>query len=311
MQSLSVISPKGFVIILVVMDTVSVKGINYEKASLLAKEFKYTSDYLGQLCRARKVDCQLIGRTWYINRDSLVSHRTSRYSKNNTLPDEKTFEYNVKINKSRVEIEPFLKNNVIKMVDSKSKNFISQVNWKPARYELDKDDLLPSMLDKNKIIKLDIIEDKKEKIQDINIKNETRFERSPSIALNGDIKITSFDHDGEVMEATDKKNIGFTAKESVNLPAKANYLTKTTEKTRLSGTEDSQISLIPKKVKQRAKQKEESKTKKRSPFILIMLLITLVLFSLFIEFKIEASSKSYDTSFQFSPVTFDEFFLKK
>ena len=130
------------------MDTVSVKGINYEKASLLAKEFKYTSDYLGQLCRARKVDCQLIGRTWYINRDSLVSHRTSRYSKNNTLPDEKTFEYNVKINKSRVEIEPFLKNNVIKMVDSKSKNFISQVNWKPARYELDKDDLLPSMLDK-------------------------------------------------------------------------------------------------------------------------------------------------------------------
>lgn len=293
------------------MDTVSVKGINYEKASLLAKEFKYTSDYLGQLCRARKVDCQLIGRTWYINRDSLVSHRTSRYSKNNTLPDEKAFEYNVKINKSRVEIEPFLKNNVIKMVDSKSKNFISQVNWKPAKYELDKDDLLPSMLNKGEKIRLDIIEDKKEKIQDINIKNETRFERSPSITLNGDIKITSLDHDDGVVEAIDKKNIGFTAKESVNLPAKANYLTRTTENIRISETEVSQVSLIPKKVKQKTKQKEEIKTKKRFPFIVIVLLTIFILLSLFIEFKIEASTRSYDTSFQFSPVTFDEFFLKK
>ena len=91
------------------MDTVNVKGVNYEKASLLAKEFKYTSDYLGQLCRARKVDCQLIGRTWYINRDSLVNHKSSRYTKSVTPSDEKTFEYNVKINKSRVEVEPILK----------------------------------------------------------------------------------------------------------------------------------------------------------------------------------------------------------
>lgn len=64
------------------MDTVDVNGVSYEKASLLAKEFKYTSDYIGQLCRAKKVEAQLIGRTWYVNRSSLENHRATKYGKN-------------------------------------------------------------------------------------------------------------------------------------------------------------------------------------------------------------------------------------
>ena len=255
------------------MDTVNVKGINYEKASLLAKEFKYTSDYLGQLCRARKVDCQLIGRTWYINRDSLVSHRNSRYSKNNTLSDEKTFEYNVKINKSRVEIEPFLKNKVIKMTASRTGHFNDETNWKPAKYELDKGDLLPTMLDKSRKMKADIIETKPEKHLDNSVKSEIEFRNSPSVVLNGDIKISSQEYEHETEKTLlDKKNIDILDERGSKSTEKVHYITKSEENIQSPETEVSEISLIPKKVKQIKKQKERSKSRKWLSFTFILLL---------------------------------------
>lgn len=61
------------------MQTVSVNGDVYTKASVLAKRFGYTADYIGQLCRANKVDAQLIGRSWYVNEFSLQNHKDSRY----------------------------------------------------------------------------------------------------------------------------------------------------------------------------------------------------------------------------------------
>ena len=61
------------------MKTITVDGEEYTKASILAELFGYTSDYIGQLCRANKVDAKLVGRSWYVNEYSLGKHKDTRY----------------------------------------------------------------------------------------------------------------------------------------------------------------------------------------------------------------------------------------
>jgi hypothetical protein len=53
---------------------------DYVKASEAAKRFKYTQDYVGQLCRAKKVDARLVGRVWYVNLDSITEYRKTKHT---------------------------------------------------------------------------------------------------------------------------------------------------------------------------------------------------------------------------------------
>lgn len=62
------------------MKTVVLEGKTYTKASEVAKQFRYTSDYIGQLCRGKKVDARLIGRTWFVYVPSVEAHRDQRYA---------------------------------------------------------------------------------------------------------------------------------------------------------------------------------------------------------------------------------------
>ena len=61
------------------MKSLILDGKEYIKASKAAKDHGYTSDYIGQLCRAEKIEAELVGRTWYVNLDSLLKHRKTRY----------------------------------------------------------------------------------------------------------------------------------------------------------------------------------------------------------------------------------------
>lgn len=61
------------------MEEISFKGENYVKASVLADKYGYTSDYVGQLCRSEQVKATLVGRSWYVNEESLLEHRKGRY----------------------------------------------------------------------------------------------------------------------------------------------------------------------------------------------------------------------------------------
>ena len=54
------------------------KGKEYISASRAAEKLGYASDYIGQLCRARKVPGRLIGRTWYVDLPSLAAHKATR-----------------------------------------------------------------------------------------------------------------------------------------------------------------------------------------------------------------------------------------
>src|SRR3989344_553931 len=53
-------------------------GKEYISAIRASKKIGYASDYIGQLCRAKKIPGQLIGRTWYVDYVSLVEHKKNR-----------------------------------------------------------------------------------------------------------------------------------------------------------------------------------------------------------------------------------------
>ena len=62
------------------METISHDGTVFTKATVLAKKYRYTTDYIGQLCRAGKVESKLIGRAWFVSEEALLKHKTDRYS---------------------------------------------------------------------------------------------------------------------------------------------------------------------------------------------------------------------------------------
>lgn len=62
------------------MKTISFGNKEYVKASAVAKKFRYTQDYVGQLCRGDKVDACLVGRVWYIHMDSVTEYRKTKHA---------------------------------------------------------------------------------------------------------------------------------------------------------------------------------------------------------------------------------------
>lgn len=60
------------------MEHLDLDGKRYVKVSSAARETGYTADYIGQLCRARKIDAKLVGRTWYVAADEINDHRRTR-----------------------------------------------------------------------------------------------------------------------------------------------------------------------------------------------------------------------------------------
>lgn len=144
------------------MDVVTHNGITYKKASAVAKEFKYTTDYIGQLCRAKKIDARLVGRAWYVNPESLTGHKKGRYQSESSEADTVA----IKINKApleqpkkylkRVSIEPVLANKTVKILKHIG-NTTREIN---VKYESDGGSLIPKMI-KNTTsvdIKIDLAE---------------------------------------------------------------------------------------------------------------------------------------------------------
>lgn len=70
------------------MNELDINGKKYVKASVLAKNLGYTSDYVGQLCRAGKVEAAQVGRSWFVAADSLTSHRKERVRSNHVKSTE-------------------------------------------------------------------------------------------------------------------------------------------------------------------------------------------------------------------------------
>lgn len=51
------------------------EGKNYISARRASEISEYSSDYIGQLCRADKLDCRMVGRAWFVTLDSIEAHK--------------------------------------------------------------------------------------------------------------------------------------------------------------------------------------------------------------------------------------------
>jgi hypothetical protein len=56
------------------MDELTIAGKRYISARRAAREHRYHSDYIGQLVRANKVVGQKVGRSWYVEEESLINY---------------------------------------------------------------------------------------------------------------------------------------------------------------------------------------------------------------------------------------------
>jgi len=57
------------------MDELHFNGKKYISSKRAALLTGYTKDYIGQLCRAEKIEGRLVGRNWYINEMKLIEHK--------------------------------------------------------------------------------------------------------------------------------------------------------------------------------------------------------------------------------------------
>lgn len=55
-------------------------GKQFISSSRAAKISGYVNDYIGQLCRDGKLDCRMVGRTWYVSFESLILHKNANGS---------------------------------------------------------------------------------------------------------------------------------------------------------------------------------------------------------------------------------------
>lgn len=58
-------------------DNLILEGKNYISARRAALIINYAQDYVGQLCRAGKLDCRMVGRSWFVTEESLLAHRAA------------------------------------------------------------------------------------------------------------------------------------------------------------------------------------------------------------------------------------------
>jgi len=170
-------------------------GVSYEKASVIAKRFKYTADYVGQLCRGRKVDARLVGRTWYVNPDSLEKYQ---FKKNR--PNEKVLKNNIILSESRLNVEPVIGKNTSRSLRFASHQSVTSVS--PLHYDVDENDLYPRV-SRDKVLTPTVLPVTISDAKGIRVHNSgkiTRFKASqlPEVSLQGKIIVQTVSTETEI-----------------------------------------------------------------------------------------------------------------
>lgn len=182
------------------MEVITIDGVEYVKAAQLARQFKYTSDYVGQLCRAGKVDAKLVGRTWYVNPDSLAGHKTTRYAEK-TSGDTSSRKVTVAaLTPRRQTVEPVLRKETAKALTrsterSGEQQFLKRIVWQPVKYEHDTSELLPPLRSAPEPVSVpvDIAEASKVRIKNLSQPTELASDSLPEVALTGSLKVKAID----------------------------------------------------------------------------------------------------------------------
>jgi len=174
------------------MDVVTVGKKEYRKATLVARDFGYTKDYLGQLCRSEKVDARLVGRTWYVNSDSIEAHKKTK-QRSNLEKSKKALRESVG---SKVEV---------RSRQAANKNFFDHLPkaTKITNYEEDDAELVPLVPKKEQSkhrLQVELADAQKLKIESKTEGYVISASKHPRIRFKGDVAVESHE-DEEQFEA--------------------------------------------------------------------------------------------------------------
>jgi len=189
------------------MEIVVLDGTEYMKASVAAKEFKYTSDYIGQLCRAKKIDAKLVGRTWFVNPTSVAEHKANKYS-SMRADDEREEKNSTDIASKIKDVSPVLKSKTAKSLPTNSSTYdasrVLRVN-----YESDEESLIPKINKRQegegKTIRVKAYGAKNLNVTGGVAQNTTNYtaDELPNVALSGKLSISSYpDEEVEIEEGS-------------------------------------------------------------------------------------------------------------
>lgn len=128
------------------MEVLELDGKTFMKATSVARELGYTSDYVGQLCRSGKVDAHLVGRSWYVDKNSIRDHKASRYrsSKKKTQEALKT---SLKDSDEGGSVKVRIATSSPKTMDTREKahHFYGRVSIPKVKYNEDGTELIPAL----------------------------------------------------------------------------------------------------------------------------------------------------------------------
>lgn len=175
------------------MESVVFDGKEYVKAAVLAERFQYTQDYLGQLCRAKKVDARLVGRAWYLNLDSLNTHRKARYKslEKSTTEASKQDATNTQHFLTRIDVEPVLKKKTVKILKNTKAGDLNEYS---VKYEKDDYSLIPRVSPEAVSKPIPVLPAEAEEVTVKNVKDSVRVttfkaEPLPEVYLKGTLKV--------------------------------------------------------------------------------------------------------------------------
>lgn len=190
------------------MNSVVFDGVEYVKASEVAKRFKYTSDYVGQLCRAKKVDARLVGRTWFVNPESLTEHKQTKRNKTTVKSLPRSSESAIKIKTELTKVESPLKNKTAKIIEASNTQSDTREYKVKISYEQDEESLIPTVQPPkikspqvSKFVKVEPAQAKKIRISG-NRKKVTAFksEGLPEVALSGKLRVSTYEKEEDSTE---------------------------------------------------------------------------------------------------------------
>ena len=181
-------------------------GIEYVRASVIAKRFRYTADYVGQLCRNKKIDARLVGRSWYVNPLSMDEYRAGRHQKREAT-QQTEFVAEESANITHTQVQPSLQRSVAGTpLKSATLKILAdqQLRQQGARrslrvtYEPDHGNLIPTLTKREtrppKYIHIQPAESKKLGISSSRAHHMSSFAPTemPEVALSGKIPVLDY-----------------------------------------------------------------------------------------------------------------------
>lgn len=184
------------------METVTIDNIQYQKASSVARDFGYTTDYIGQLARKGKIGAQLVGRSWFVDPSSLKAHKKTRHRSTLLKTKEALKKTDTKPNSSSAKAPKIKKF---------GENFYTRTDLADAiiRYEHDASSLVPTLSPEEKRgrIPVELADATKISVTKQTSATSLTATAKPEISFKGGLEVNSVeDAEVQIVEAENGGN---------------------------------------------------------------------------------------------------------